>query len=259
MIFVFCLLWFSQEYVMPRWPTPEYYHCLEKEVRQLVYEPEADSFLFLEGLEKDGDRILAAATASDALRVVEIGCGSGIVISFLATILSFDARHQFHVVDINPHALAAASKTFEQTRNAVASSSSASLHASLGDLFLPFEDTSQPFDVILFNPPYVPTSMEELDKAISGEDHITAAWCGGTKGRVVVDRFIAMLPKHLSRNNGVCYIIAIKENDVSDMEDRIRATFAGEEVQVDVVVQRFTGEFLCLLRVVRTFQRRVTE
>ena len=234
---------------MPRWPTPDYYHCLDKQYRQQVYEPEADSFLFLEGLEKDGDRILASSVGN-SLRVVEIGCGSGIVISFLATILSFDSRHSFQVVDINPTALEVAVQTFQKTLSAVALGSN-SLLTHKGDLFSPFVGAAEAFDIILFNPPYVPTSAQELQEAIHGTDLITAAWCGGERGREVVDRFIAQLPQHLSNRGGVCYIIAIKENDVEEMIEFITSHFTDEEVSVEVVVARFTGESLSLLRVVR--------
>ena len=51
-------------------------------------------------------------------------------------------------------------------------------------------------DVLLFNPPYVPTSEEEAAGGQAERD--TAAWAGGPDGRVVVDRLLPDLGRLLS-------------------------------------------------------------
>jgi len=43
-------------------------------------------------------------------------------------------------------------------------------------------------DVLIFNPPYVPTPDEEL-----GTTDIVASWAGGSDGRVIIDRFIPLV------------------------------------------------------------------
>lgn len=43
-------------------------------------------------------------------------------------------------------------------------------------------------DVILFNPPYVPTPDEEISGC-----GIEASWAGGTDGRVIIDRSLPVI------------------------------------------------------------------
>lgn len=269
--------------------TPNYFHCIEdKRLRDSVYEPEADTFVFLDGLDKDepflvsrfpksvdsdthadgGDAVVAKTHKSRRRRYVEIGCGSGTVISHLESILGWSPGDEYHVVDVNPIALEAASMTWEKSvADAATETGKPRLWVHLGDLFSPFVEPvvdagssdvargeQQPvFDVVLFNPPYVPTSSEELSKAIEGGDMITAAWCGGPRGRVVVDRFLKLLPKFLNPDGGVAYVIAIKENDVADMIRFVLEDCDFEEggVEASVVFHRYTSEDLYLLKITR--------
>lgn len=266
-------------------PTPEYFHCLTNpQFRYNVYEPEADSFLFVEALEKEAG---CFAARRPQRRCVEVGCGSGIVISFLHTVLSSLPQNtelsegsqpppQFFAVDVNPLALQATATTWCETgrkqyqtewgvdysrtslhTDAPSAASGVNvLHLVEGDLLTPFlkeDDESEHtvFDVVLFNPPYVPTSMEELQDAIEKKDVITAAWCGGTKGRVVLDRFLRMLPQHLSPT-GVCYIVLIKENDMEEVRQLVFEIFEDEAgLTFDAVAQRYTGEHLGVYRIAR--------
>ena len=55
--------------------------------------------------------------------------------------------------------------------------------SDLGTCFM-----SQKIDVIIFNPPYVPTPPEEV-----GSHGIEASWAGGDDGREVIDKFIPVM------------------------------------------------------------------
>ena len=53
-------------------------------------------------------------------------------------------------------------------------------------------------DIILWNPPYVPTPTEEILKPTLEnsklDNTIQASWAGGTNGREVIDRFLLHIP-----------------------------------------------------------------
>lgn len=53
-------------------------------------------------------------------------------------------------------------------------------------------------DILLFNPPYVPT--DDLDPQDGFQDEemngygISISWAGGPRGRVVIDQFLPLIP-----------------------------------------------------------------
>ncbi|HOD85454.1 MAG TPA: methyltransferase, partial [Methanoculleus sp.] len=120
-----------------------------------VYTPAEDSFLLLRAA-------LREVRPDD--RVLEVGAGSGYI---AAGLLGRAAR--VVATDINPHAAASArARGVEVVRTDLAAG------------------ISGPFDLILFNPPYLPTAPEERI-----DDWLEYALDGGPTGRAVIERFIA--------------------------------------------------------------------
>jgi len=156
-----------------------------------VYEPAEDTFLFMDALEKELDDIKSASPGL----IFELGCGSGCVSAFLATNLPGPA---YIASDINPHAIDAARRTFTANQ----------LHVDLlnMDLFSAFHFPSG-IDVLLFNPPYVPTPHEEIESS-----WIARSWAGGEKGREVVDKVLEKIETILSPQ-GRLYMVALDSND----------------------------------------------
>lgn len=99
-----------------------------------------------------------------------------------------------------------------------------------GDLFTPFTPSTQ-FDLIIFNPPYVPTDQLELERALTEKD-IAASWAGGEDGRVVIDAFLSSAPSYLSKC-GFIYLVALQANDPSQI-----STFASERGLKATILQR---------------------
>jgi len=117
-----------------------------------VYDPEADTYLLLE---------IALQEIRPGDRVLEIGTGSGYIAGALSGIADVIAT------DINPHAVySAKQRGVEVARTDLA------------------RGLRGPFDLVIFNPPYLPTPDEE-----KMDDWLEYALDGGTDGRVVIERF----------------------------------------------------------------------
>ena len=128
-----------------------------------VYPPAEDTYLLLKAA-------LAEARPED--RAIEIGCGSGAIVRELSSVVQF-----LIATDINPHALRA-------TR-----SRAPEIPLIRADLFRGIKGR---FDLILFNPPYLPFNPEER----SGK-WIDRALDGGESGRETIERFLQELEDHL--------------------------------------------------------------
>lgn len=132
-------------------------------ISEEVYPPAEDTYLLL-------GAALSEARMED--RTLEIGCGSGILARELSS------RVQCLIAtDINPHALHA-------TR-----SRAGDVELIQADLF---KGIGGRFDLVLFNPPYLPFKPEERSGG-----WIDWALDGGESGRETINRFLRELEDHL--------------------------------------------------------------
>ena len=74
------------------------------------------------------------------------------------------------------------------------------------------ENLEGKIDILIFNPPYVPCTDEEMQHALKWRDS-TAAWAGGYKGREVINRIIPKIRQYLSPT-GWFYLLLIEDNGV---------------------------------------------
>lgn len=163
----------------------------------LVYEPAEDTHLFLDALEKDMDNFLQIKPVT----ICEIGCGSGILITALASI--FKNTCCYFCTDINPQACLATKNT--------ALLNKADIECVQMDLTSCLKAQWR-FDVIIFNPPYVVTEENEIKG-----NGLNRAFAGGKKGRIITDKFLKSLVNILS-DNGVCYVLFLKDNILVEVE-----------------------------------------
>jgi release factor glutamine methyltransferase len=160
-----------------------------------VYPPAEDSYLMLDALQND------LLPATSFMLAVDVGCGSGIISSFLAK----HFRMNVIAVDLNCAATNTTLRTAQ--RNCV------HLDAVTGDLFSFFAHPHY-IDLVVFNPPYVLTPSEEV-----GSKDISASWAGGINGREVIDKFIK---QSKTLTNAIIYLLLLNENDPKDVCEKMK-------------------------------------
>lgn len=207
--------------------TPDYSHFSIKDYES-IYEPSEDTFLFIDALEKDLDCL----NALNPLFVFEIGSGSGLVINFLANHLRQNHQTLFFSTDINYKSCIATNLTSVKNKNCI--------NVVNCDLIMPMmERLEKKVDILLFNPPYVATESHEL-----GARNLQAAWAGGNNGREVMDRLFPFID-HLLSENGVFYLVCIKQNRIEEIEK----IFLRMKFKMEIVLTRRAGiETLFILR-----------
>ena len=177
------------------------YDGIQLELSKNVYQPAEDSFLLVEQAKKLRGRIL------------EIGCGSGIISLICAR--EGGKETQVRGVDINPEAVECAKA------NAKRNNINAEFIES--NLFEKVPKTK--FNGIVFNPPYLPTEEEEK---IEGE--LNHAFDGGIDGRVVLERFLNEFSDYLDED-GVVLLVQSSLNDFDRTIERLKAL--GYETRVE--------------------------
>ncbi|SNX82877.1 related to MTQ2 - Putative S-adenosylmethionine-dependent methyltransferase [Melanopsichium pennsylvanicum] len=220
-------------------PTPSTSHLTKKDFRK-VYEPAEDSFILLDALEADASllssSLLRSSTSSSPL-CVEIGSGSGIVLSFLSAILGSTSA-TYIGTDLNPHANKCTISTGKANGVAIGA-----VNTSLMSGLRPRIDGK--VNVLLFNPPYVPTEEDEEQMA-QGNPGIEGSWAGGSTGTNLVDTLIDEgVIKQVLAPEGRLYLVAIKQNDPARLVKRLQA----QELDAEVVLARRAGrEHLHVIR-----------
>ncbi|KAG9051569.1 hypothetical protein FS837_004079 [Tulasnella sp. UAMH 9824] len=187
-------------------PTPDLSH-LTKEDYKHVYEPAEDTFILLDALEQDADYLKSLSPRL----CLEIGSGSGAA-----------APQSIHI------------ETLLNDPKVSTSAIVTSLDEGLE------RRTKGQVDVLVFNPPYVPTLEEEASVAQDGRD-IAGAWAGGMDGMAITDQLLKTVGGMLSPN-GVFYLVAVKQNDPEGICARMRHN-QGLEGEV-ILKRRAGGEFL---------------
>lgn len=193
------------------------YGDLKFEIFPGVYEPSDDSLLLAENLDvSEGEEILDIGTGCGFLAIVAANDG-GVVVA----------------TDINPNAIECA------RFNARSQDLDGRIDFRLGDLFSP---VSGEFDLIVFNPPYLPVSREESTGA-----PIEHSWNGGPNGRKVTDRFLTEASKFLKSEGRILLV----QSSLSNVEKTVEKIQEGG-FMVETKSRKFFFERIYLLRARRS-------
>lgn len=223
-------------------PTPDTSHV----PYERVYEPAEDSFLLLDTLSSPSEcAFLTARFAHPAPLIVEIGTGSGVVLGFVnAQCQTIFGKPEIMTagVDMNAYAcratVATVAKAAADERAAADPSSPRGsgtyLGSSMGDLTSCFRPGA--VDVLIFNPPYVPTPempnrpatfAEEVparaaaDPSFDDDSYLLAlSYAGGVDGMETTDRLLPDLGRILSAR-GCAYVLLCAQNKPDLVKKRV--------------------------------------
>ncbi|KAI9926721.1 hypothetical protein ASPWEDRAFT_55154 [Aspergillus wentii DTO 134E9] len=228
-----------------------------------IYEPSEDSYLFLDTLSSASEstwlsnRFSTSSQDSTSPLVVEVGTGSGVVLGFVAANSQeiFGRRDILALgTDVNRNACLATRETakkaiqerqYDENDSSSATSPEKTVYTAslMADLCTPLRPGS--VDVLMFNPPYVPS--EELPRLPSSEEQeaapsaamsrsakfesdsyfLSLTYAGGVDGMETTDRLLEAIPEILHPVRGVAYVLLCAQNRPEQVKERIRGWGGG--------------------------------
>ena len=177
-------------------------------VETSVYQPAEDSALLARAA-------VDAVSATD--RTLEVGTGSG----WVAERVAAETTAEVVAADLNPHACRQA----RERARALEIEGNTGFDVVAADLVSPFADAA--FDVVLFNPPYLPTDPDN-----EWDDWMERALSGGESGRAVIDPFLDTVGRVLSPD-GVVLLLVSSLAGYEAVLDRARARGFSAEKAVE--------------------------
>lgn len=152
-----------------------------------IYLPQEDSYFFSEILE---NQILKLIQKNPDLKFLEIGCGSGIQ---LETALKCKIKKSnIFSLDINPSAVEHCKKL-----------SFNSIKSNLFSEIQKQKNIPEKFDLIIFNPPYLPQDKSGLES-----DESKIATTGGFRGSEIINKFLKQAPKFLKKDGKIFLLVS---------------------------------------------------
>lgn len=165
-----------------------------------VYAPQHDSQLLVEALQK--------TNLAPGRRVLDLCTGSGVVAVAAAQLGALDVT----AFDICPRAVRCSRTNAE--------SAGVRLNVQVGSLA--DAQACGPFDVVVSNPPYVPTGPRANNEIIPPETGPARAWNAGDDGRMVLDPLCAAAPDLLTAGG----TILVVQSEFSDVDKSLAALSA---------------------------------
>ena len=184
-----------------------------------VYNPAEDTFLLLDSLK---------FSSKDS--ILEIGTGCGIIALNCAK-----TGANVIATDINPLALKLTSQNIKQNYDLL----KGTIHLLRGNLFDMLK-LNHFFDLIIFNPPYLPTTpLEQL------KGWINAAYDGGPTGISVINNFLNHLPNYLTTQGSCMIVVSSLQN-----QQQLLHTMEHNLLTYHVIKQQHLGdEYIQIIKI----------
>lgn len=196
------------------------FQLLDVDPRQ-VYPPMDDTFLLIDALKQES---LAGK------KIVEIGCGSGLVSMFIAK-----RARIVHALDINP--LAALVTLLNSRKNNIFN-----VHVMNMNLLDAFKGTFKA-DGLIFNPPYLPE--DDLTRDLSFHERLM--YYGGKEGINLSIIFLKRAINHLKKN-GAIYLISSTLSNIKKLKEKISLLGLKYEILKE---DKFFFERILILKIMR--------
>jgi methylase of polypeptide subunit release factors len=97
-------------------------------------------------------------------------------------------------------------------------------------------------DIIIFNPPYVPTD----DNEIYGND-IEISWAGGINGRKIIDESLQQIATMLTKPYGICYMITVDDNLPHELSTKLHNEY--QLKMIPLMRRRASNEYLTVQKI----------
>ncbi|CAD8051537.1 unnamed protein product [Paramecium primaurelia] len=204
---------------------------LNKTEYKNIYVPNDDSYLFLDALKEEIQYFPQNAI------VVEMGCGSGILIGNVSKLLQEQNNRALMCIgiDINYDACIASSRIMQENQ--------IYFDCINSDGFEGLALDKLGIDIFIFNPPYVPTEDDEVERCkkyfkekqqlfaqayannLRGQDLIEevakvnlidCSYSGGKDGMLVTWKILEKVT-NLMNSNGIIYLFVIQDNPINEI------------------------------------------
>lgn len=153
-----------------------------------------------------------------ARSVLEMGVGETALLSIF---LARRSAARIDAVDLSPKRVATARRVIAHNR--------LDIRVLESDLF---DASSGGYDLVFFNPPYVPTEVgRRMQLTRRGRFDHDRVWDGGTDGTEVIDRFLGQVPAHL--NDDGIVLVGVQDFHVSNQ--RMRALIEPHELVIEAI------------------------
>jgi release factor glutamine methyltransferase len=184
---------------------------LDLDIPNQIYFPAEDTDLCINWLQEWVDH------APSISYILEIGCGPGTCSLYIQQALSRVGKNGYVIaIDINPLA------TLITKKNAILNKIDSNLqliHSNLASALRYHQSPNLKFDLIFFNPPYLPAEEEIINR--SNRQSIDDAWEGGSVGDEIILTFLNQIP-HLLDVNGDLMFITSSLVDQSNINRKLK-------------------------------------